>query len=299
MPSQELRTLVAELREGGPDLAAPPPEARIAFEELLGSIPVAEDLRIEEKRLGDLPALRCSAPNVAEDGALLYLHGGAFVIGSPRGYRGLAAELGRAAGLPAYALDYRLAPEHPFPAAVDDAVAAFHALLAENIAADRIIIAGDSAGGGLALSTMVRLRDEGAPLPSAAVLISPWADLALEGTTIRSKAAADPSLTEEGLRAMASLYLAQSDAKHPLASPIHADLSGLPPMLVQVGSAEILLDDALRIAGKAGAADTHVQLEIWPEAPHVWHAFAFMLPEGRQALATAGNFMRGRLGAGA
>jgi acetyl esterase/lipase len=299
MPSPQLRELVAGLREGGPDLAAPPPEARLAFEELLSSIPVAEDLRIEETTLSTVPALRCSAPGAARDGALLYLHGGAFVIGSARGYRALAAELGRAAGLPAYAIDYRLAPEHPFPAAVDDAVAAYNALLEAGFAAERIVIAGDSAGGGLSLSTLVRLRDEGVPLPAAAVLISPWADLALEGATLKSKAAADASLTEEGLQAMASLYLGGAEPKHPLASPLYADLSGLPPLLVQVGSAEILLDDALRIAAKAGGADTHVQLEVWPEAPHVWHAFAFMLPEGRQALAAAGHFVRERLGAGA
>jgi len=296
MASPELQALVAGLREGGPDLAAPPPQARIAFEDMLATIPVAEDLTFEDSTLGDVPVLRCAAPGAAEDGALLYLHGGAFVIGSPKGYRGLAGELGRATGVPAYSVDYRLAPEHVFPAAVEDAAAVYKALLERGVRPDRIVIAGDSAGGGLALSTLIRLRDEGVALPAAALLISPWVDLACSGESIKSKAQDDPSLTEEGLRAMAALYLGGANPAEPLASPLHADLSGLPPLLVQVGSAEILLDDAVRIAARAGAANTHVQLEIWPDAVHVWHAFAFMLPEGRQAIEAAGDFLRRRLG---
>lgn len=296
MADDALTTLLGMLRAGGPDLGAPPEEARAAFEDLLAGLPVAEDLQFDADQLAGLPTLKASAPNSAPDQALIYLHGGAFVVGSPHGYRGLAGELARAGGLTGFAVDYRLAPETPFPGAVDDAAAAFLALLDRGFRPENIVIAGDSAGGGLTLSTLVQLRDAGHPLPACAVLISPWADLACGGGSITSKAAADPSLTEAALRTTAAHYLNGADPKTPLASPIHANLSGLCPLLVQVGSSEILLDDAVRVAQVAGHAGTSVRLDIWPEMVHVWHAFAFMLPAGRAAIADAGAFFKTHLG---
>jgi acetyl esterase/lipase len=296
MSSPALAELIAGLRESGPDFLAPPEEVRTAFDALLATIPVAEDLAFEDVELGGVPGLSAASPGAAEDAALLYLHGGAYVIGSATGYRSLAAELGRAASTIAYAINYRLAPENPFPAAVDDAVAAYRALLKRGIAPSRIALAGDSAGGGLALATLVALHDAGDPLPAAAHLISPWADLVCDADTLASKAEEDPSLTPEGLRAMARLYLGTADPRDPLASPVHADLKGLPPLLVQVGSAEILLDDAIAIARAAGMAGVEARLEVWPDMIHVWHAFGFMLSEGRQAVEIAGRFLSEKLG---
>jgi epsilon-lactone hydrolase len=295
MANEELTTLLGMLRAGGPDLGAPPLEARAAFEELLSGLPVAEDLRFDADSLAGLPTLKATAPSSAADRALVYFHGGAFVVGSPQGYRGLAGELARAGGMTGYAVDYRLAPETPFPGAVEDATAAYLALLERGYTPNRIAFAGDSAGGGLTLSTLVKLRDAGHPLPACALLISPWADLGCEGGSITSKAAEDPSLTAEALRKTAAHYLNGANAKSPLASPVHADLSGLPPLLVQVGSAEILLDDAVRVAQVAGHAGTSVRLDIWPAMVHVWHAFAFMLPAGRAAIADAGAFFHQHL----
>ncbi|MEO0031667.1 MAG: hypothetical protein RIS94_1425 [Pseudomonadota bacterium] len=290
--NETLEALVGALRAGELDFAKPPEETRAVFEAVLATIPVAGDLHFESDELAGLGVVRSTAPGAASDVALLYLHGGAYVSGSAQGYRNLAAELARASGATGFALEYRLAPEAPFPAAVDDAVAAYKALRARGFAASRIVIAGDSAGGGLALATLVALRDAGADMPAAALLISPWADLTCSAGSIAGKAADDPSLTGEGLRVAAAHYLAGADARHPLASPALADLSGLPPLLVQVGSAEILMDDALAVAAAAGRANAPVRLEIWPGMPHVWHAFAFMLPEGRQAIDTAGAFLR-------
>lgn len=295
MADEELSQLIAGLRAGGPDLGAPPLEARADFEALLATLPVAEDISFTPETLGGVPGLRAETAGMAADTALLYLHGGAYVVGSAQGYRGLAAELGRAAGMKVHAIDYRLAPEHPCPAAVEDAMAAYAALLDQGIAPGRIVIAGDSAGGGLTLATLVKLRDEGRPLPAAGLLLSPWADLACEGTSIEGKAAEDPSLTGAALRITAGHYLNGADPRTPLASPIHADLTGLPPLFIQVGSAEILLDDAVRVAQFAGAAGVSVRLDIWPNMVHVWHAFAFMLGAGRAAIADAGAFLKNQI----
>lgn len=290
-----LAQLVAALRAGDLDFAAPPEQTRASFEATLATIPVAPDLTFTADNLAGLPTLRIASPGAAEDAALLYLHGGAYVAGSAQGYRGLAGEMARAAGVTGYAVDYRLAPEAPFPAAVNDAVAAYQALLSRGFAANRIVLAGDSAGGGLVAAALVALRDAGTALPAAAVLVSPWADLTGTAATLVSKAAADPSLTPKGLHAGARHYLGTASATHPLASPVFADFTGLPPLLIQVGSAEILLDDAVRLAGAAGAANVAVRLEIWPDMVHVWHAFGFMLEEGRRAIAGAGDFLRAAL----
>jgi len=294
MSAQELESLVTMLRSGGPDLVAPPPQARENFEAMLAGIPVAEDVTFETAMLGGVPARWSTTPNALGGRVLLYLHGGAYMVGSSLGYRALSSSLARAGQADGVALDYRLAPEHPFPAAVDDAVAGYRALLDQGFSPGSIAIAGDSAGGGLTVAMLMAARDAGLPMPAAAIAISPWADLACTGVSYSTKAAQDPSLNREGLLAMAGVYLNGAAAESPLASPVNGDLTGLPPLLIQVGSAEVLLDDAVRLAERAAEADVAVQLEVWPKMPHVWHAFAFQLSEGRDAIAAAGAFLEAR-----
>ena len=298
MASPELAGLIEGLRANSLDLTVPPAEARSAFEAMLADIPFADDLHSEPMVLDGVPGLRIASPQSDAALALLYLHGGGYVIGSASGYRSLAAELGRAAGAVTYAIDYRLAPEHRFPAAIDDSVTAYRALLAQGIAPSRIVLAGDSAGGGLTLAVLLALRDAGLPMPASALLISPWADLTGSADTLASKAPEDPALTADGLHVSAERYLATADPRDPRASPIFADLKGLPPLFVQVGTAEILLDDAVAIARAAGMAGVELQLSIWPDMIHVWHAFAFMLPEGRNAIDEAGRFLARQLARG-
>lgn len=229
MASPVLAQLIEGMRAGGLDFAAEPAKVRESFEALLAGMPTAEGASFAETSLGGVPALECHHGGAETGGTLLYFHGGGYIAGSAKGYRGLPTALAGAAQLAAIAVEYRLAPEAPFPAAIDDGVAAYLALLASGVAADRIVFGGDSAGGGLVVATLMRLRDGGHPLPAAALLLSPWVDLACEGASFEGKAAEDPSLTPRGLRAGAQHYLGEADAKNPLASPIYGDLSGLPP----------------------------------------------------------------------
>lgn len=295
MASRELEQLIEGMRASGLDFGAPPAEVRAAFEELLAGLPTPEGVTFSEAVLGGVSALECRSDGNTQAGTLLYFHGGGYVAGSARGYRGLPATLARAANISAVSIDYRLAPENPFPAAIEDGVVAFRALIEEGIEPDRIVFAGDSAGGGIVVSTLLKLRDAGHPLPAAALLLSPWVDLACAGASFESKASEDPSLTPAGLRACARHYLGQGDPKDPLASPLYADLSGLPPMLIQVGSSEILLDDAVRLARAAGADGTAVRIDVWPEMIHVWQSFAFMLPEGAAAIEDAAAFINAKI----
>jgi acetyl esterase/lipase len=295
MSSAELAQLITLLRSNELDLTSTPQKARADFSASIGAAPVAADITFESGKLAGLPVLASTTPGARTDQTLLYIHGGAFVIGNPTDYRSLSAELGRAAGVSAVSLDYRLAPEHPFPAAVDDCVAAYRALLEGGIKPADIVLAGDSAGGGLVISTLVAARDAGLPMPAGALTISPWVDLACTGSSMQSKIAADPSITREGLLANAALYLQGQPLNTAQASPLYADLRGLPPVFVQVGTAEVLLDDAIRLVGALGAADVPVHLSVWPNMPHVWHIFGFMLSEGRDALTEAGVFLTASL----
>lgn len=295
MSSTELAQLITLLRSNELDLTSSPQKARADFSASIGAAPVAADITFESGKLAGLPVLASTTPGARTDQTLLYIHGGAFVIGNPTDYRSLSAELGRAAGVSTVSLDYRLAPEHPFPAAVDDCVAAYRALLEGGIKPADIVLAGDSAGGGLVIATLVAARDAGLPMPAGALTISPWVDLACTGSSMQSKIAADPSITREGLLANAELYLQGKPLTTPLASPLYADLRGLPPVFVQVGTAEVLLDDAIRLVGALGAADVPVHLSVWPNMPHVWHIFGFMLSEGRDALTEAGVFLTASL----
>src|SRR5436305_5140296 len=255
------------------------------------------DVKVEPVTANGVRAEWSSTPSATDDAALLYLHRGGYVIGSLDSHRHLAAEAGRATGCWALALDYRLAPEHPFPAAVDDAVAGYRYLLARGIKPGRIAIAGDSAGGGLVVAAMVALRDAGLPQPGCGWCISPWVDLEASGETMTSKAAEDPTVQKAGILDMARMYLNGADPRSPLAAPIYADLRGLAPLLIQVGAAETLLDDAIRLAKLAGAADVRVDLQIWPEMIHVWHLFHPELSAGRRAIAEGGAWVRGQMAA--
>src|SRR6266404_3914139 len=255
---------------------------------------LAADVTVEPVTAGGVRAEWNSTPQDTSDRALLYVHGGGYVIGSLDSHRHLVSEAGRAAGCWALALDYRLAPEHPFPAPVEDSVAGYRYLLARGIKPGNIAIAGDSAGGGLVVAAMVAIRDAGLPQPGCGWCISPWVDMEMTGETMTSKAAADPMVQREGVAEMARLYLNGADPRSPLAAPLYADLSGLPPLLVQVGAAETLLDDALRLAKAAGAADVRVELQIWPEMVHVWHLFHPEVTAGKRAIEAGGAFVRAR-----
>jgi epsilon-lactone hydrolase len=252
---------------------------------------LAADVAVEPTTANGVRAEWTMTPSDARDAALLYLHGGGYVIGSLDSHRHLVAEAGRAAGIAALALDYRLAPEHPFPAAVDDALTGYRYLLARGIAPGRVAIAGDSAGGGLVVAAMVAIRNAGLPQPACGWCISPWVDMEAIGGTMESRAAADPTVQKPGLLDMARLYLGGADPRSPLAAPIYADLSGLAPLMIQVGATETLLDDALRLAGTAGAADVRIDLEIWPEMIHVWHLYHPELDAGRRAIERGGAFV--------
>lgn len=271
-------------------------EQRAALESLTGMAPRPGDVTFAPVEAGDRPAEWVAAPGARYDRALLYLHGGGYCVGSINTHRHLAADLSRAAGLRVLLLDYRLAPEHPFPAAVDDAVAAYRFLLEAGLDRRHLAIAGDSAGGGLTAATLLALRDGDLPLPAAAALLSPWLDLTQSGESMEGRAAADPMVQRAALQRMADAYLNGADAEAPLASPLFADLRHLPPLLIHVGTAETLLDDSRRFAERATAAGVDVKLEVWDDMVHVWHAFAFILPEAREANARIGDFLRRHLG---
>src|SRR5512134_1871652 len=270
-------------------------ERRAQYDRAERVFPTPADVAIERVTVPERPAEWLRPPGARADAAVLYLHGGGYVIGSPRSHRHLAAAIARAAGTPAFLVDYRLAPEHPFPAALDDALAAYEWLLARGIAPGQVVVAGDSAGGGLTVATLLALRDRGLPRPGGGVCISPWVDLACSGATYITRKDADPIVTRESVAMMAQAYAGTGDFKAPLLSPLYADLRGLPPLLVQVGSDEVLLDDALGLGERARAAGVDVAVEEWPAMIHVWHWFLPMLDEAQRAVDGIGRFVRARL----
>ena len=292
MSQQQRDALDQLLRDAPLDLGGEVAEQRIIFEEMMAAIPVPADVTTSPGSLGGIPVVNVEVAGADHANVIFYLHGGAYAIGTAGSSVGLASDLARRAGARLVTIDYRLAPEHPHPAAIDDAVAAYRGLLDSGVAASAIAIAGESAGAGLAAATLVALKHAGLPQPSGAVLMSPWADLTLSGDTISAKAAVDPALSPEGLRRRAIDYVADGDRTADLVSPIFADLTGLPPLLIQAGSHEILLDDATRLAARAAAADVAVTLEVTPGVPHVFQGFAAMLDEGNAALTSAGQFLR-------
>lgn len=294
MPNTEIESIRSLLR------AQPRPigfAARRQRIDAIGSVdPIASDIRLMQVDAGGVPAEWSLAPGSDPASVLIFFHGGGYCSGSIASHRGMVTAAGRAAGVRTLAVGYRLAPEHPFPAALEDALAAYDFIRSQGVAADRVALGGDSAGGGLTLALLTRLRDADKPLPGCAWLVSPWVDLRMTGTSMSDKATIDPLISKPYLEELASAYLAGADPDDPLASPLRADLAGLPAMLIQVGSAETLLDDAVRIARRAGAADVPVTVEVWPNIIHAWHLWAPRLTEGRRALASAGAFMRAHLG---
>jgi monoterpene epsilon-lactone hydrolase len=224
--------------------------------------------------------------------AILYFHGGAYNMGSARTHRELAARISKAAGVKSLLINYRLAPEHPYPAALEDAVTAYCWLLKDGYSPDNIVIAGDSAGGGLAIATLLKIRDSGNLLPSAAVCLSPWADLEGSAESMSKQARTDPFLSPDWLEAMALNYVAGNNPGLPLISPVHANFHGLPPILIQVGSDEMLLNDSKRLAAQASKAGVSVTLDIWENMWHVWHLFAGIMPESKRAVFDVGEFVQ-------
>ncbi|GIX49791.1 MAG: hydrolase [Candidatus Tectimicrobiota bacterium] len=290
--SEALTSLIAWLtsrpRPPQPTVA----ELRLGFDILGSKLPPPPEVTVEAVQAGGVPAEWVGAPGGDPSRVILYLHGGGYVLGSPATHRGLAGRLALAAAARVLVIDYRLAPEHPFPAAVEDATAAYRWLLASGYAPQRLVIAGDSAGGGLTVATLVALRDAGDPLPAAAVCLSPWVDLEGTGASMTIKAGEDPLVQRELLQQMAAWYLGGAPPRTPLAAPLYAELHGLPPLLLQVGTAEVLLDDAVRLAARARDAGVEVTLEPWEDMIHVWQLFAPRLPEGQQAIERIGAFVR-------
>ena len=232
-------------------------------------------------------------------GTLLVIHGGGYRVGSARSHRGLAGALTRACGARTLSINYRLAPEHPCPAAIDDAVAAYRWLLAEGTPPESVVVVGDSAGGGLALALLLALRADGDPLPAGAVLLAPWVDLTLSGDSVESRREEDFLLTESSLREMADQYRGERQADDPLVSPLFADLTGLPPLLIQTGDHDLLRDDSIRLGERAAACGVAVETEIWPDMPHVFQVFFALLPEGQQGVERIGAWVRTRVASNA
>jgi monoterpene epsilon-lactone hydrolase len=279
---------------------APPPatveEARANLEAMASLAPLPPDLQVEAVVADGVPGEWLTPPGVSGDRVILHLHGGGYVMGSCNTERDLAARLGAASDARVLSIEYRLAPEHPFPAALEDATEAYRWLLGEGVPPECLAITGASAGGGLAAATLLSLRDAGDPLPAAAALISPWADLLWTGDSMVTRAEEDPWLSPQGAKEGARFYLGGADGRLPLASPVYGEMHGLPPLLIHAGDDEILLDDSTRLAELARAAGVEVTLDVWEGMWHAWHAFAFMLPEGQEAIEDIGQFIRERTG---
>jgi acetyl esterase/lipase len=295
MSKEQQLQLDAILRQGGLDQAGDVVPLRAAFNELMSHVPVAPDVQQKPTTIGGVDGIEVTIDGAESENVILYFHGGVYVIGTATASVPLVSEVVRRAGAKAITLDYRLAPENPYPAAVEDATAAYEALLAQGIDPGHIALAGESAGCGLAVATLLALRDAGTPLPAGAYLMSPYVDLTLSGETLSNREARDAVLNPAGLRARVPDYVGSADAADPLISPIFGDLSGLPPLLIQVGSNEILLSDALRLATRAALDDVQVTLEVTPGVPHVFQGFAGLLDEAGAALDHAADFLNTQL----
>ena len=295
MSIQQRETLDAILRQS----AFPPDsdvhEQRRLLKELLSAQPLPADVTVTAADLGGVPTAEITVDGIEPRHVVLYFHGGVYVMGDAFLAADLASQVGRRTNAKAISVDYRLAPEHPYPAAVDDALAAYEAVLQSGVAPFDITFAGESAGGGLATATLVNARDRGVPLPAAAFVMSPYTDLTLAGASIDTRREADPLLSREALQARIPDYTAGQDPALGLISPLFADLSGLPPLIIQAGTHEVLLDDAIRLAQQAAAADVEFTLDITPGVPHVFQAYHGILDEGSAALDRAGQLLSAHL----
>jgi monoterpene epsilon-lactone hydrolase len=273
-------------------------EQRATMADLASSAAPPAGVAVESISLGGRDGEWLTPESGETDAVVLYLHGGGYCLGSLDSHRNLGGRIAIAAGCPVATLDYRLAPEHPFPAAVDDATAAYLDLLALGVRPEAIAIAGDSAGGGLTMATLLALRSAGAPLPAAAVCLSPWVDLTQSSAAYQRLADLDPMVTRSGLDLMAEVYLGEADPRTPLASPLFAEhLGGLPPVRIEVGECEVLIDDATHLAERLQLAGVSVSLTVWPELIHVFQAFpGSLVPEADQSIAAVGSFLAGHLG---
>jgi acetyl esterase/lipase len=294
MPSPENDELIEMMRTMNPLGSGDIQQIRQAME-LAPPYPQPEDIRWEAIEANGVPC-EWNIPSDAEPGRrIVYYHGGGYAIGSVQGHRGLCSHVARATRAHVLSVDYRMAPEDPFPAAVEDAVAAYRFVIGQGADPARVALAGDSAGGGLAIAALVALREAGDRLPGAGNGLSPWVDMTLSNASIEAVAPKDPMLSPEILRTFRDAYLAGGDPKSPTASPLFADLSGLPPLLIQAGRAEILIGENEDFVGRAKAAGVDVTFEAWDDMIHVWQTFADMLPEGREAIADIGRFVEARL----
>ena len=271
-------------------------EAREVLDQAFSVYPPVSDVTIFEIDAGGVPCQWITAPGVPQDRLVIYLHGGAYATCSPTTHKGLISRLSLASGAAALGVDYRLAPEYLFPAAVEDCLAAYNWALGHGFEPGNIVLAGDSAGGGLVVSVLLAARDSALPLPAAGVCFSPWVDLECTGDSMSVNDHLDAFIKYEGLFARAQSYLGEADPKHPWASALYADLHGLPPLLIHVGSAETLLDDSTRLAILAKDSGVDVSLKIWDDMVHVWQLFASVLPEGQQSIDESGEFIRSKLG---
>ena len=287
------RRILAAVSQGGEQTVA---ERRLQMERLTALNPAPRGTRHQKVTANGVPAAWIWSRSAASDHVVLYLHGGGYISGSIKTHRTLAAYVSRAARARVLLIDYRLAPEYPFPAAVEDAANAYRWLLAQGYPPAHLAIAGDSAGGGLTVATMLALRDSGEGLPAAGVCLSPWLDLALTGQSLTTKEGVDPMLLRSDLVFMLQHYLGSADPRTPTASPLYGDLAGLPPLLVQVGTDEILLDDACRFAERAREMGVSIELEVWDDMFHVWQMTAGFVPEAAQAVRKIGQFLRTRWG---
>ena len=296
MSTEQQETLDAILRQSAFPVGSDVDQQRRQLRELVSAQPLPAEVTVTAATLGGVPTAEITVDGIEPRHVVLYFHGGVYVIGDAFLAAELASQVGRRTQAKVISVDYRLAPEHPYSAAVDDALAAYEALLHDGVAPSDIAFAGESAGGGLAIATLVNARDHGLPLPAASYVMSPYADLTLAGTTMETKRVVDPLLSRELLQPRVTDYTSGQDAASGLISPIFADLSGLPPLIIQAGTHEVLLDDAVRLAGRAATADVAVTLEITPGVPHVFQAYHAILDEAAAALDSAGQFLSAYLG---
>ncbi len=294
MSKQEMDAAIQMLAAGRVEGEPSVTEQRTGMEQLASSFPLPEGASKKAENIAGVPCEWQWMEGASDDAVLLYFHGGGYVIGSVNTHRGLVSALSGASGTKALSVGYRLAPEHPFPAAVDDAVAVYEALLDGDGSPARIAVAGDSAGGGLSLALLVALRDRDLPQPACAALLSPWTDLRIVAGSYETRKDADPMVAREGISAMAAHYLGGAEATEPLASPILVDLGGLAPLLIHVGDREALLDDSVNLFQRAEAAGTEATIKVWDDMIHVFQAFHPMVEEGRVSIAEIGAFIRAK-----